>query len=529
MNALVALKTELKGNGTVAEFEVVSAGVASASTTKDKIEIVKSLNRIESRLAKNQRTIDSINKDIARLTNHADGWDYMVAVLSGVIAGIIDIFFVGEFSLDDGSQWGKEKVDTFVKKVAQSQGYQGSSLEGAVRFLEQKFPIPADSATNIFGGGLQHHLRDFSHHPTPIGLVFSLLTQFTEKVFGTNTAGVFIIEDVPNKALIGNSLYSKLSLGIVSWVFHMVSDIAGSSGSIARGKYGTGLPGPLVSILKELSSLPIFKSEDSVNNFSLFASKLFNGTFLSPRDQDNKLIPEGLIKFDFRAELGILHELGKQATPVIINKVIVRTFYFIRRLYGELKAKKIKSFKDFIHKIDWDNTLPFKNRTTERMMTIACATLTAIDLTDASIRAGLKSGGNPAIFLSNLLLRINFVGIGRLAIAIGTDCYMGYENESLRNKRMQLMNEQIMLGSSKVYYKQAEMWNSISDMWEVAENTEDAIRKMRSTVKNATKRIQNFYIEIGKTSERINLIDTDRIEKKNPGLNKELLEAVYYG
>ena len=25
-----------------------------------------------------------------------------------------------------------------------------------------------------FGGGLKHHLNDFAHHPTPVGLIFSL-------------------------------------------------------------------------------------------------------------------------------------------------------------------------------------------------------------------------------------------------------------------------------------------------------------------------------------------------------------------
>lgn len=52
-------------------------------------------------------------------------------------------------------------------------------------FLEKMFPIPSDGNTPDFGGGLQHHLRDFAHHPTMVGLMFSLLTQFTEKSYGT--------------------------------------------------------------------------------------------------------------------------------------------------------------------------------------------------------------------------------------------------------------------------------------------------------------------------------------------------------
>lgn len=29
--------------------------------------------------------------------------------------------------------------------------------------------IPSDGNTPDFGGGLQHHLRDFAHHPTIVG------------------------------------------------------------------------------------------------------------------------------------------------------------------------------------------------------------------------------------------------------------------------------------------------------------------------------------------------------------------------
>ena len=47
-------------------------------------------------------------------------------------------------------------------------------LKSAVKFREDRFPIPADGNTADFGGGLNHHLRDFAHHPTVVGLLFSL-------------------------------------------------------------------------------------------------------------------------------------------------------------------------------------------------------------------------------------------------------------------------------------------------------------------------------------------------------------------
>jgi hypothetical protein len=115
-------------------------------------------------------------------------------------------------------------------------GCKNDDLESAVKFLEKKFPIPSDGNTPDFGGGLQHHLRDFAHHPTIVGLMFSLLTQFTYKSYGTDTSGSFKIVDVPevSRAFIGDDVPSKILFGTITWFFHLVSDVAGSSSSVGK-------------------------------------------------------------------------------------------------------------------------------------------------------------------------------------------------------------------------------------------------------------------------------------------------------
>lgn len=75
---------------------------------------------------------------------------------------------------------------------------------------------------------------------------------------------------------------------------------------------------------------------------SLFGvSKLFNGTLLAKRDENGKIIEP--VKFYLRTEIGVAHELGRQAIPVLINECVVRAFYFIRRLFTENKEKNISS------------------------------------------------------------------------------------------------------------------------------------------------------------------------------------------
>lgn len=481
---------------------------------KRKVEIYNGITEIDNRLEVINARVNELNADIDRLTNHADGIDYTVAVASGIIAGLIDSVWVGEFSIDRANEWGGDKVDNFVVKIAQSKGYKGDDLAGAVQYLEEQFPIAADKATNDFGGGLQHHLRDFSHHPTPVGLFFSLLTQFTGKVYGTDVAGVFKVAPLGEAGfcLIGKNLPEKLTFGVVNWFFHMVSDMAGSSGSIRAGKLGTGLPGPIVSLLKEISALPIFRNlnENGYKEFSVWISKLFNGTLLGKRDENGKLIEA--VQFDLRTEIGVAHELGRQAVPVIVNECIVRGFYFVRRLFTEIKENDIKTVSDLQH-INWKKTLPFKNRTVIRMLTISTGTFTAFDVADAAIRSG---GFNAAC-----ILRINFVGIGRFAVAVGTDIGMGVKKSKRENERMILRGEQLELLNAKLFYKEA-------DMWIEAENTDKALKEAVVMMDKTANEFVDTWEEIKEGSDRRKDY-AGKIRKRNKDYADEFSDLIEWG
>lgn len=355
------------------------------------------------------KIIYDLDSQIDLLSSQADKFDYLVSIGSGVLCGALDILWVGEFSLERGRDIASDKIDGFVTKTAKMLGCKNDDLESAVKFLEKKFPIPSDGNTPNFGGGLQHHLRDFAHHPTIVGLMFSLLTQFTYKSYGTDTRGAFMIVDVPevSRAFIGNDVPSKILFGTITWFFHLVSDVAGSSSSVGKSG-GTGIPGPMLALAKELSALPIFKNMNvSDNSLSVFLSKLFNGTLLAKHDENGAIIRETVLKFDLRGELGVGIELGRQAVPVVANDCIVRTFYFIRRLAMEIRSNDILSISDLIQ-INWDNVKPLNNPTIARMLTISTGVFTTIDVGEA-------------IITQKYWVSINYVGVGRFAIAIGED------------------------------------------------------------------------------------------------------------
>lgn len=478
------------------------------------LEIINPKNLVDARLDEIDNQISDLDISIDKLTNYADKLDYAVSVASGIISGIIDILFVGKFDLQEGRDWSSEKINDFVTTVAKKQGYEGDDLQGAIRHLE-KFGAPSDSVYNDFGGGLQHHLRDFAHHASPVGLVFSMLTQFTQKAYGTNTAGAFIVVPIDKTTFIGDSVSTKITFGLVYWVLHMASDMAGSSGSPGAG---TGIPGPVLSIVKLLSSAPIFNDKDQVNELSLKVSKLFNGTLLAERDSNGKILKgadgKSLIhQMDLRGELGVMHQLAKQALPVIVNEALVRGFYFINRFIDEIKDKKS------IKEVDWDKTIPFGNRTIERMMTIATGTFTAIDTLDAVIEGAIHSKANWAEFGRQVVLRLNFVGIGRFTIALGTDAFMGLRKGKKSKERMLLKAESLYLLEAKMYYGDKLMWSAIKDANQSVDSLYEAMQRLSVQIADDLKAVQGSINAISET-------DATAIEEQNKGLTAELLDII---
>lgn len=356
------------------------------------------------------RIIFDLNSKVDMLSSQADRLDYIVAIASGIVCGMLDILWTGDFDLKRGREIASDKVDNFVKKTAKMLGCKNADdLNAAVKFLEKTFPVPGDGNTPDFGGGLQHHLRDFAHHPTIVGLIFSLLTQFTGKSYGTDANGMFLIVDVPAKSriFIGKDIPDKIFRGTVIWFFHLVSDMAGT-GVTAGLSGGTGIPGPLLALAKEISAIPIFKNvKVNGNSLSTFLSKLFNGTLLAKHDKNGKIIKDSILKMDLRGELGLGVELARQAIPVAANECIVRGFFFIRRLAMEMKKNQVRSLED-MKSIDWETVKPANNPTIARMLTIATGVFTTLDVGEAMIS-------------QKYWISINYVGIGRFAVAIGED------------------------------------------------------------------------------------------------------------
>lgn len=419
--------------------------------SQDKYELFQ--KKIDEFLVNYSETVEEIEK----LTCQADGLDYALSVSSGLIAGIIDIFFVGEWNFKEAKAISNKKVNnkvmSFAKKHPDYWLFCNNSLEGkgalrlkpldpdrlatAIRFLEWKYPLPGDNSWKGVADKVtpkSHHLDDFSHHPTLVGLICCIVSQFTHTAKYVNREGTVInipIEIDENGMLEGKTPSAKIASGFLNWIInvikdrngHLYSDMGGSN-STAGG--GMGIPGSLMSFLKELSVLPIFKEADfSEKLYKAFTKGIGEGKNQLDLGAFNSLFQGADSKFDSRTEEAIKHELKRQAIPVVINEVIVRCFYFARHLYSEIKEKQN------IDLIEWRKVIPFGNRTIARMMTISTGTMEVVDMADAVARAGAKSGGNMALFASQFVLRINYVGIGRFAIGCTADIAMAVKKTRL--------------------------------------------------------------------------------------------------
>lgn len=208
-------------------------------------------------------------------------------------------------------------------------------------------------------------------------------------------------------------------MGTISWFFHLVSDMAGSS-STAGITGGTGIPGPILALAKEISALPFFKNlmVDDNMSLSLFLSKLFNGTLMMHYDENGQIIKKSVIKFNLRGELGVPVELCKQAIPVVANECIVRAFYFIRRLAIAIKDNNVNSLEDF-KMMDWNSVKPINNPTIARMLSVSTGVFTALDICDAFVT-------------QKYWVSINYVGIGRFAVAINSDVSWGLKARNVK-------------------------------------------------------------------------------------------------
>lgn len=329
-------------------------------------------------------------------------------------------------------------------------------MKDAIADLEKEFKVAQDNVWKGAGIGVSaknHHLADFAHHPTPIGLASSIVVQFLRVGSFVNKNGelhfelvktevedilevlvpavlsgilnwlVFIGETISEKEVsetmkkiihfaASTPILIEVAKCVDNWFGHLVSDMGGSKNTAGAGM---GIPGVFISMLYEVTSLPGLKD----TGLTAIVNDLYENQ-----------------KIDMRHELAYLKAAGKQVIPVAFNEIYVRILYFVGRL-GDLQRRQSLG-----EKVDWHEVIPFNNRTVDRMLMIASMTFNVADTADAAVHAAIESGANWVLFSGKFVARYNYVGAGRSVLAIVKE---------VRNdqKEAQLIHEKMILSEAK--------------------------------------------------------------------------------
>ena len=314
-----------------------------------------------------------------------DKYDYLISVFCGATAGFIDVFFVGAPGVSKLGRLTDSTADTMVKKFAKMVGWSPklgneNNVGSAIGFLERRFKVNYENvSTQSVGGQFQmsaknHHYKSLAHSPDLIGLFFSILDQFTNSASFLSDGRLIRVDTSDcNFTLYGNNFISKLFCGSCNWIGHIMSDIAGSSGSRGKGSIGRG------------AGLPIPFSE-------LFLLCDFGKFQIGKDRQTLAVLMTRAFQEGYDARFG-----AAMAIPVLLEELMIRVFWMIKR--------------HFYHKKDWRECIPTSEHADLRiMLLVGNATLCLIDGADAAIR----SGGNALVFV----LHMNLAAWARLLLLV---------------------------------------------------------------------------------------------------------------
>lgn len=365
-----------------------------------------------------------------RYNDKCDKYDYLTAVGTGAIAGIVDIMFVGSPTDSKLIQWTDQQVDNCVTLFAKANGWKPTAgkennVASAIGHLEKKFSVNYDQRHSGDVDGLfsmsakNHHMKSLAHSPDIIGLFFSVLNQFT----GTSTFisnGKLITISAETHELQGGNFIAKIFSGVVNWFGHLMSDIAGSSGATGRG---CGIVMPFYELFG-LCNFGKFNAGNNVlNDLATIATKAFE------------------TGYDTRFALTM-------SIPVLISNLLTCLIWSVRRYFQYKKPLR--------------ECIPTKQHDDLRVMLIVSnGVLCLFDGADAAIR----SGGNWILFFTrlNLIAWVRFLTLVLKEVMIRC----GIESPLDALKRVGVALAQYMQELERIdieaFKKETENYNLIAD------------------------------------------------------------------
>lgn len=364
--------------------------------------------------------------------------------------------------------------DSLDRAIAASAGVLAAVLD--LLFVD-KFNLSSGTWTEAEAEGFvnEYSSKKIVTDTNSEGLLRSISNQMSEK----DTNGLFPC---------GASLPEKIIFGTINWFTSLIGT-------------NTKLSGPMGGLLKGISEDKASVKLMSKANLSKELSKEMSNNGLN--------LTQGLTFTNF----------AKQTLPVLLNECLVRAFYFIHRFFQEIHDNNITTVRD-LELIDWNSTIPFKNRTIVRMLTISTAVFSALDIAAATVGSAIVAEGSIYKFLNNFVLHINYIGVGRVILALGADLYMGAKLAKERQVRSEMIDEMIKLENLKVSYKQNDVWVKAKSAGEVIDRSYAMIQEVSEFARDSYSETKADLMKIGD--------GISKLDERNPGLIDDMKDIIHW-
>ncbi|MCD7834679.1 MAG: hypothetical protein LUH00_11945 [Lachnospiraceae bacterium] len=340
-----------------------------------------------------------------------DRLDVLIAVCCGSLAGVIDVLLVGSLGSFQGrairnSRLGSlsdRTTDELVMNCARLAGWKPregkeNNISSAIGYFERNFKVNYDQKNSLETGGKlalntkNHHIKSLSHMPDAAGLFFSVLDQFMGTASFLEKGELIRIDTGSNSIrLEGKDFPAKLYCGFCNWLGHLISDVAGSSGSRgnANGGRGMGLAMPF-SELFQLCHFGKFQIEKDRQDLATLMSRVY------------------MAGYDARS-------FTAASYVVALEEMMIRLLWAIRRTYarGGLMVRRPMDSSAVLQN-------PQDASDLNMMLLIGNGTLCLIDGTHAAV----KSQGNMLVFVLHMNLpawiRFSMLVLKEVGTQLGT-------------------------------------------------------------------------------------------------------------
>lgn len=352
--------------------------------------------------------IDIIDVDFTNKVKAADKKAYIFAMISGVVAGMIDYAVVGKIDYKeifkqleiDPKNLSKEQIQSLLKIIAALNDFNVGKLAEFDKDLDQAFGKAQKAMHDA--PKYKAMVKDFASGMSIRALVTNIVARLIGYRVGLDENGGITFEKIDDPEFNKLNIMQKIQLAFTEWFFMQVDAyretgrFEGEVQGIFAFKKGID---KLKDLVKDVSASKLFRGGaiDGTKAYAWFRDKMLEGV-----SEDDELID-------------LKKLMIKMAIPVVINKALIRTYMFIDKFNNELIEKNVKSIEglEFINPVYMSEE---DRKRCDLLEGIAGSMFEVMDLAGAGISAAKATAatGQAAAGLYAFATEVNFVNICNL-------------------------------------------------------------------------------------------------------------------